>query len=345
MYDDSCHDLDQLPIHIEYSDAPFESTDYEKFEYTEDTHRLFSKHDLDKNSFIIKLEADGMVLSDAFDIFDSFTISCLQGNMNICICKSDFDGIVCGSVCSFQIEKGQSVLVHKDPFNHIYIPCPENMEEACYLLVKQMEVPMKNFDCGEIINSSIIENMNNLIETFCEDSYLRISDFLNKDFLSSVKNEIQEHKNDLVPVGPLNVRQFKWMSTPSTTIQSMINMLESDDFKRFLSEITSLEIGKIVVPPRCILLEPGSMRIMHDNYVEPNGIDLFIALSDEFNNSEEVKWVYVSNEDGEVIEEFQFKENVLNVVYRSEGCSRFIPYVSKLSKGKCLMLTVTFEAS
>lgn len=176
-----------------------------------------------------------------------------------------------------------------------------------------------------------------LAEGFCESSSMVMDDYLRPDVLARL---VEPPRRDRARcLGPADARRLTVLSgldfgscwRRAVLPASASLLLWSTAFARHLGELTGLE----VLPPRAaarhVWLAEGTYTLLgsgHGDRLEA-GLDLILTLQGPAGDAcEHGGYTYISRESGGVLLQTLHRQNRLSLVYRSEGCARFIRYVA-----------------
>lgn len=332
-----------LPFKIELD---FESQYTDNDEFTVDESGLYEYHPL-TDGYCFKIPKGGMIPPNCKLLvgMDSFSVHCKQGACDLIIGEPDFSGHLKGRRGSLYMEKGMMFWMKRGPFDYVWSGV-NNGDESCIFNIVPRDVN-HDINLADYIKQMHLEeeNVTQYNSTFCSDSLLSIDQFLALDYTQ----ELDDIDTDTLEiVYPMNVCRFYWLkpTIEQPSLQSLIDFVQSIMFIKYLRSITSLDLGGLVQPARLRVVKSDCYQILHDDFMEPKGLDLFICVHNEECERFAPEWQYVTEEDGDVVASLPLGSvNTLYLAYRSDGCARFIRYISKQSTFSSTLLTATYKVN
>lgn len=228
--------------------------------------------------------------------------------------------------------------------------------------------PISGLDEGtlqDLVNPIYLKNeyKEDIQKQIEDNSEASLEDFLDEDFYDQILTQIQIIPNTCWKTqGPANLCNYEILQEKDLPdiIKKFCDMFKSHSFFKLLHEYTELDIHGIEAQqPKCSLelqrWTQGSYTVLGDpsKYADST-LDLIFYINayphvgtvsyispEEKGPKNEIKFYYEDEEWEEEEEEpvlltIMPKDNALNIVYRSEGTTRFTKYVSKmcLKEGK-----------
>lgn len=190
-----------------------------------------------------------------------------------------------------------------------------------------------------------------------DNSEASLEEFLDEDFYDQILTQIQSISSDKWTIkGPANLRNYETISPEAVLpcIKEFCDLLGSETFFRLLHEYTELDLwGTNATAPKCSIeiqrWTQGCYTVLGDSSAyQDSTLDLIFYinaypqvgvvtyLSPEEEHDEDDDDEEEEDELDPVLLTIHPKDNALNIVYRSEGTTKFTKYVSKncLQPGK-----------
>lgn len=219
--------------------------------------------------------------------------------------------------------------------------------------VESSDLELSRFIRKFYLKKSIKKSIQQTIE---ENSETSLSEFLMQDFFKSVENELISFGNEKfkwIMKGPSNQQSYEILDLASvgkrSAIKQLVNLFMSTEIMKLLYEYTELDLyGSNAKKPNVSLelqrWKGGCYTLLGDpSTYDGDSLDLFLY----FGTNENVGVVsYLTPEgDGDDHENDKSSDveddsthltiypqnNYLNIVYRSQGTTKFTKYVSKLT--------------
>lgn len=308
---------------------------------------------LKDDAIVVKLSPGDMIMPRPVELqaFINFNIQCLSDDgCTLIVGESDFDGALKGRRGLIKMKHSQSLNMYTDQFNYWSVQVNQ-CKQDCLLFVKSIPAKptvcdLKQFIDGDLLSKASLTQQCSL---FCEESMRSLTNFFNPQTMSLINDDLKDHldTSTMECVYPMNVRKFYWLRPlcSQTAIIDILELFKSASFMDYLSAMTALTIDGLLLPVRCRVWEADAFQILHDNYLEPEGVDVFITIALDKCSTFTPTWIFVSDKGGEEVASFGFELNTLHVAYRSGGCKRFVRYISKQSSFKAVVISATYRVA
>jgi len=186
-----------------------------------------------------------------------------------------------------------------------------------------------------------------------DNSEASLEEFLDENFYDQILTQIQAVSNEKwTTQGPANLRNYEVLAAESTPpiIKKLLDLFGSDLFFKLLHEFTELDLfGSNAQNPKCSIevqrWTQGCYTVLGDpSTYQDSTLDLTFYIN-AYPQVGVVTYLSPEEENADEMEDEDFnpvlltihpKDNALNIVYRSEGTTKFTKYVSKscLEPGK-----------
>ena len=196
----------------------------------------------------------------------------------------------------------------------------------------QVSITQKSHNLADWINPTYISSVPLLNETFSEQSYLILRDYIKPAIYSKLIEELDQLA--WTTVGPANARHYDALTVASPLFEDLLEFLSSSTFQTYLESITGLSLAH-TSKMETRRFKSGDYTLIHDDNLDPPGLDMLISFP-----SVGMEWdpawggglQYISGTDT-LLSHFP-NANELMVVFREEDVLKFVKYVNA-SAGQC----------
>ncbi|KAJ1662305.1 putative component of NuA3 histone acetyltransferase complex [Coemansia sp. RSA 1813] len=177
-------------------------------------------------------------------------------------------------------------------------------------------------------------------DAFLSESSVELRDFLRAELFDKCVAELDDgFWSNAALLGPAHVAKYiraNVTSLSAPTLYELLAFLRSPTFARFLSGVTSLEFTGVSQEVR--RFKHGDYTLIHDQIVEPFGVDVTLSLVPRPEAGLDGQWEelwggathYIADRD-ELLR-ISPETNSLSLVLRDEGTLRFVKYVNYMAK-------------
>ncbi|KAI9503808.1 Oxoglutarate and iron-dependent oxygenase degradation C-term-domain-containing protein [Coemansia spiralis] len=179
-------------------------------------------------------------------------------------------------------------------------------------------------------------------EAFLNESSVELRDFLRIDIYDKCLKEFSsEFWSRAVLLGPAHIYRYLRACVSekdAPTLYALLSFLQSPTFARFMHSITSLKFKGMSQEIR--RFEHGHYTLIHDQVVEPFGVDAIMSLTPKQSTDHDVQWQeswggsthYIAEKD-ELLR-ISPEPNSFSLVLRDEeGTLRFVKYLNHMAGG------------
>ncbi|KAL0485386.1 prolyl 3-hydroxylase [Acrasis kona] len=177
------------------------------------------------------------------------------------------------------------------------------------------------------------DNLNKIIKLFARNSSINLVDFLRKDKLKQITEELtrQVGIGGFKTVGPANRRHYgKWTESEneSNVISQLTHLFRSKEFAEFLGQVTKYDILKQNV--KCRRFANNDYTLAHDISKDQVRLDVVLTVLDNKVVSSDPSHggaIVYMNEDEELLSVLPV-DNSLSIVMRDVGVMQFVKFVN-----------------
>ncbi|KAJ1902819.1 putative component of NuA3 histone acetyltransferase complex [Coemansia sp. IMI 209127] len=193
---------------------------------------------------------------------------------------------------------------------------------------------------ADYTSAKVIDRIQN---AFLNESSVELREFLRADLFDKCLAELDDgfwaDAVAALPPGPAHVAKYLRADVTdqdAPTLYGLLGFLRSPTFARFLAGLTSLEFAGVSQEVR--RFKHGDYTLVHDQVVEPFGVDVTLSLVPKPDAASDVQWEeswggathYIADKD-ELLR-ISPESNSLSLVLRDEGTLRFVKYVNHMAK-------------
>lgn len=220
-------------------------------------------------------------------------------------------------------------------------------------IFKTPSVPDSDLDMSQFVRKFYLKKSNkkSIQQLIEENSETSLAEFLTPEFFNKVESELNDQSNgklNWILKGPTNQQCYEILDIENvgkkTAIRKLVKLFTSSEMMKLLYEYTELDLyGSKAKRPQVSLeiqrWKGGCYTLLGDSSSYSNdSLDLFLYFGAN-ENAGVVNYLTPEDDQASVDEDdnestlltIYPQNNYLNIVYRSEGTTKFTKYVSKLT--------------